>query len=228
MYKGLASPSLLETYTDERLPVIADMLHRTSELHFKTMNSRGADIVDEDSPWTRTSALFMLGINYRWSGIVHDERTALNKVKDGELMRNRSYGGYTNSTLCAGDRAPDAPLVKVSGEDTTFFKLFDTAKHAVIIFASDDQATEEKRVKGVQEALARLPKGTAQVIVVSSQGKINIPGVDHTVIDRNCLAARSYLVENEKIIVIIRPDTYIGAIVKGASGVKKYFSLIFN
>ena len=228
MYKGQASPSLLDTYTDERLPVIADMLRRTSELHAKTMNSRNTDPADGNSPWTRSSALFMLGINYRWSGIVHEERTVLDKVKDRELMKDRSYGGYTDSVLCAGDRAPDAPLVKVSGEDTTLFKLFDTAKHTVIVFASDDQAEEEKRVKEVQEVLIGLPKGATKVIVVSGQGKINLPGVDHTVIDRDGLAASTYLVENEKLIVIIRPDTYIGGIVKGAEGVNKYFSLIFN
>ena len=142
-------------------------------------------------------------------------------------MKNRSYGGYTDPTLCAGDRAPDAPLIKVSGEDTTLFKLFDTAKHAVIIFVSDGQTEEEKRVKEVQEVLAGLPNGSIQVIVVSSQGK-NIPGIDHAVIDRDGLAASSYLVENESVIVIVRPDTYIGGIAKGAEGVKKYFSLIFN
>ena len=87
---------------------------------------------------------------------------------------------------------------------------------------------EEKRVNEVQEALAELPKGAAQVIIVSAEGRVNTPCANHTVIDREGFAASSYLVENEKVIVIIRPDTYIGAVVKGSEGVKKYFSLIFN
>ena len=204
------------------------MLRRTSELHVKTMNSDETDTLDANSGWARSKALFMLGNNYRWSDIVYEERTPLDKVKDEAVMKNRSYGGYADSILCAGDRAPDAPLVQLSGEETTLFKLFDPSKHAVIIFASDHQSVEEKCVNEVREAVAGLPKEAVQVIVVSGEGRANIPGIDHMVIDREGHAASSYLVENEKVIVIIRPDTYIGAIVKGSEGVKKYFSLIFN
>ena len=204
------------------------MLRRTRDLHVRAVNGSEANTSDESNPWTRSAALHMLGINYRWSDIVHEERTPLDKDKDEALMKDRSYGGYTDSILCAGDRAPDAPLVYASGVDTTLFKLLEPSKHAVIIFASDIQSVEEKRMNEVREALAGLPKGVVQVIITSAEGKVNIPSASHTVIDRKGFAASSYLVGKEKVIVIIRPDTYIGAIVKGPEGVKKYFSHIFH
>ena len=204
------------------------MLRRTSDLHVKTMHTRLDDSKEAFDGWIRTRALFMLGINYRWSDIVYDERTKLDKVKDEALMKASSYGGYTEQIICAGDRAPDAPVIQDNGSETTLFKLFNPAKHAVLIFVSDNQAVEEERVQEVLKALDGYPKDTIQTILVSSNEKIKVVGVDYTVIDRDRHAASSYLTENEKVMVVIRPDTYVGAVVKGAEGLKNYFSTIFN
>ena len=112
--------------------------------------------------------------------------------------------------------------------EATLFKLFNPAKHAVLIFASDNQAVEEERVQEVLKVLDGYPKDTIQTILVSSDEKVKVAGVDHTVIDRDRHAASSYLIDNENVMVVIRPDTYVGAVVKGAEGLKNYFSTIFN
>ncbi|TFY64717.1 hypothetical protein EVJ58_g2424, partial [Rhodofomes roseus] len=66
--KGIALPSLLGTYTEERLPVIAVMLQKSTKL-LDAMNKNA------EEGWKRGGDLRMLGVNYRWSSIVVDERT---------------------------------------------------------------------------------------------------------------------------------------------------------
>jgi 2-polyprenyl-6-methoxyphenol hydroxylase-like FAD-dependent oxidoreductase len=75
-----ASPSLLETYDEERLPVAARVLGLSSALHRRNFQSQPG-----------TPSIYQLDINYRESSLALDERAA-----KGELR--------------AGDRAPDALL----------------------------------------------------------------------------------------------------------------------
>ncbi|KAJ3502989.1 hypothetical protein NLJ89_g8635 [Agrocybe chaxingu] len=65
--KGLSPASLLDTYNDERLPVVAEMLNITTGILNATRAAPTGDA------WKRTGALMQLGVNYRWSSIVVDE-----------------------------------------------------------------------------------------------------------------------------------------------------------
>jgi hypothetical protein len=99
--KGLAPIRFIESYTSERIPVIAAMLNKTTDLLYQSLPLGGKINFDK---FSRSTDLNMLGINYRGSPIVLDERTA----DDGSV-----YNAYGNTegelNLCAGDRAPDAP-----------------------------------------------------------------------------------------------------------------------
>lgn len=68
--KGHASKALLETYTTERVPVIQEMLGRTTRLLNRTMRPGE----ERDEGWQRGGVLNMLSIHFRWSPIVLDER----------------------------------------------------------------------------------------------------------------------------------------------------------
>jgi 2-polyprenyl-6-methoxyphenol hydroxylase-like FAD-dependent oxidoreductase len=55
--KGRSSPKLLDSYNAERLPVITEMLGRTTELLNKTTAGTGAGKDADVSAWRRGGAL---------------------------------------------------------------------------------------------------------------------------------------------------------------------------
>lgn len=225
--------------------MIAVMLHKTTELYQQTYDeAKSTDIQDRVS-LRRGTELCMLGINYRWSSIVLEERDP--NLSDEEKrkslmaeMKARSYGGYQGG-LCAGDRAPDAPGLVIShssdplkkiGEETSFFKLFSFLRHSIIIFAP---SSERNVVDRILQAAAKVPvtKENVQVFIITQAETEHADGahqeVAYTLIDRDGHAHDGYFVkEGELTIVIIRPDGYVGAITKDESGVEKYFAQIFG
>ena len=102
--KGFAVPSLLRSYTAERVPVISEVLKRTTNIHDKTqvMRNDGSGLV----AWDRGGPLKMLGINYRTSPIVVDTVNKKGDHPERDLYESR--GGVRT-----GDRAPDAPGLRV-------------------------------------------------------------------------------------------------------------------
>ncbi|KAI6008112.1 FAD binding domain-containing protein [Pisolithus orientalis] len=123
VYKGLSPTSLLDTYSAERLPVIAEVLSVTAEMHKRTYRESQSehaprsttDDKDNDSSKLAESKLqrslhrgknlYMLGVNYRTSPIVIDEFTPA----PTSAGAHRAYGDIQEGVLQAGDRAPDAP-----------------------------------------------------------------------------------------------------------------------
>ena len=98
--------SLLDTYEQERIPVIREMLRMTSNLAQLVFK------VGDDSAWNRPLSGRQLGVHYRWSSIVLDEL----REGEGELVLESTsiepedvYGSEsTGGRIHAGDRAPDA------------------------------------------------------------------------------------------------------------------------
>ncbi|KAI6003387.1 hypothetical protein EDC04DRAFT_1022101 [Pisolithus marmoratus] len=191
VYKGLSPASLLDTYTAERLPVIAEMLGFTTEMHKVMFDESGAgDIPPSNAASTSTSKniesnlergirrgknMYMLGVNYRSSPIVIDD--------SGVAAVQHAYGEIQEGILRAGDRAPDAPgLVLIPPHDcalsnissgsqsnrmargTRMFDIFASTHHTVIIF------TPALVVPFVQSVLATLqqvvPKELVRRVVV--------------------------------------------------------------
>ncbi|KAL1755003.1 FAD binding domain-containing protein [Schizophyllum commune] len=218
VHKKLASLNLLSTYTSERLPVIAAMLQKTTELYNKTSKAfkeHGAAYAKaSDAMWERKSELQQLGVNYRGSDIVLDER---NSAKDAMPS---AYGSGAGG-LRAGDRAPCAPL---RGEGVQkLFDVLDSMRHTVLVFTAD-----EGKAKAVVDAVKALPDGVAQTTVIVPQGKaLNIPGVK-VVEDVEGHAYRTYQVGGEPAAFVVRPDGAIGAIVFEAEGVARYFAKILG
>ncbi|TFY54307.1 hypothetical protein EVJ58_g8943 [Rhodofomes roseus] len=219
--KGLASPSLLATYTEERLPVIAAMLQKSTKLY-------DAMLKNAEDGWKRGGDLKMLGINYRWSSIVVDERTP--KAESPNDVN--PYGSGNDSELRAGDRAPEAPdLVPVrTGEAdgaTSLFNVFRPMHHTVLLFNLPAEEMEQ-----LLQAAQKYQAGSVKTVLVFPQGTSDphIAGQpDLVVVDKGGHAYAGYLVSPEKpTIVIVRPDGVIGGIAYGLKGFETYFRGVFS
>ena len=157
--KGLSPLSLLDTYKEERMPVIREMLRLTTSIADKTFKD-----MDDKSAWERPLALRQLGVHYRWSSIVVDE------LRGGELVLKSTsvepedvYGLGKPDRLHAGDRAPDAPeLVKLdTGEKTQLFQLLKPTHHTVVVL--DPAVAEDVLV------LAKtFSEGSVKIYTISS------------------------------------------------------------
>ncbi|EGN99604.1 hypothetical protein SERLA73DRAFT_72408 [Serpula lacrymans var. lacrymans S7.3] len=218
--KGLALPSLLDTYTTERLPVIAEMLDITSSLLKRT---NAANTSTAEAALKRSQKLYMLGVNYRNSPIVVDE-----VVQPSEAEPVDAYGSIQDGSLQAGDRAPDAPgLVDVkSGEAARFFDIFRPRYHTVLIFTSNasDAAPIISELGHYDNSVVR------SIIVLPAGASVQAESTSADVIleDKEGHAYKNYLIGGETRVVVVRPDSVVGAIVHGVEGVKRYFGIIFT
>ena len=202
------------------------MLHQSTALLNALEKSKAAGDAADASAWRRERVLKMLGVNYRWSSIVVDER-APNKPKEPENV----YGGEAGGELRAGDRALDAPaLAPVSKDQTTplsLFGIFKPVHHTVLLFATDTGYAQQ-----VLAELKRYPDGSVKTVVVYPQGSASAAPVaeaDFTVVDTEGHAFTAYGVTPEQsVTVIVRPDGVVGAIAYNLDAVKTYLRTVFS
>ncbi|KAJ3567824.1 hypothetical protein NP233_g6110 [Leucocoprinus birnbaumii] len=236
--KGLAPHTLLSTYNDERLPVIAQMLEATSKLYTNLVQKPKVQPVEgpsaedgEKSGWLRwrNGPLQLYGVNYRFSDIVLEERDLASANTDKEEVVSRAYAGYESlGSLLAGDRAPEAPgLITAEGKETSLFKdYFKLDRHTVMVFTPDVEGAAS-----VLEQRSKWPESVVQTLVVTEKslgGKELDFGRVIWLMDSKGHAGDAYRVEEGALnIVVVRPDGFIGAVVKEAEGVSRYFRKIF-
>lgn len=214
VHKGLSPPSLLDSYTTERLPVIAEMLNITTGILHQLREASTTERAME-----REKRMNMLGVNYRTSPIVVDEFTHAEPVN--------AYGVLDEGVLVAGDRGPDATelvMAAGAGTETRLFDVFSPTYHTVLVFGPDAASSTD-----VLEVLGRYPGDVIRPVIVLPQGSevTTVPQAD-VVVDRGGYAYRGYLVvKGERKVVVVRPDGVVGAIVRGAEGVRAYLTKIF-
>ncbi|KAG9225812.1 hypothetical protein CCMSSC00406_0007822 [Pleurotus cornucopiae] len=213
-------PSLLATYHEERLPVITQMLHATTKLYTHTVVQEKPSEPTQaqnasESGWFkwRNSALEMYGINYRFSSIVLDERSI--RPKDTEDMLAHAYSGYEGrGSLCAGDRAPDAPRLTTSNSETTLYKLLKPDAHTILVFGG----------AGISQ-LSAVGSTNFQAFVVRSPGEDTSSNGFEELVDGDGWAHRAYMAKpDDRLFVVIRPDTYIGALFTEGKGLTRYLA----
>ncbi|EIM90564.1 uncharacterized protein STEHIDRAFT_90412 [Stereum hirsutum FP-91666 SS1] len=221
--KGLSPPSLLDTYTEERLPVIQDMLRLTEGL-LKQLHdpNRKGGMMD------RPAIMNQLGVNYRSSSI-HGGGGCFWELRN--RIQNRIPAYESDGVLRAGARAPEAPQLldlKGTAKTLSLFDIFKPYIHTVLICSSgsgDDSLAVAKYLCG-------LPTGTIRTVMILPKGSSTQTHSVHTDFilgDTEGHAFRAYgAVEGEGRVVVVRPDGYVGAIVRSVEGVRKYFSMIFN
>lgn len=213
--------SLLSSYSTERVPVIEEMLFMTHSMMQKTFDAK----ISMEAAFTRdTIKTRMLGINYRHSPIVLDERFGHHdgtKTTPYECLDGR---------ICAGDRAPDAPdLEYIQGGQgvTTLFSLFSGIRHTILIFPSADHDYG----RSIEPYLLPFSNHIARTVLVLSRFGHYEPQRDLVAVqDTSGHAVDAYQVGDEPrgLTVVLRPDGYIGAVAYGGKGVSDYFSLLLE
>ncbi|KAJ7255867.1 FAD binding domain-containing protein [Mycena haematopus] len=216
---GKASKALLNSYDDERPPVIKEMLHTTTAL----LNKMTASSADGDSSrWSRGGPLLMLGVNYRWSTIVVDEQHEENTAK---VVPRDPYGVQIRG-LKAGDRAPDAPELKDihSGQAVRMFDILNVSRHTLLVFFS----SSPERDAVLLAQLPRYPQGLVRcaAVVRSGVSGATVEGFDMVLEDTQGHAHANYNFEGGCDIAVVRPDFVIGAVVRSPEAVERYFSQI--
>ncbi|PBK99860.1 hypothetical protein ARMGADRAFT_1074700 [Armillaria gallica] len=211
--KGLAPQSLLDSYSQERIPVIAAMLDKTSELLTKTFKPGR----DGQAGWVRGYELRQLGVNYRVSPVIVDETPV-----EGEETVD-PYRSGNDGTIRGGDRAPDAPglvFVNDSSHKTSLFDVFGSSYHTVLIFSDKNTA--------VLDALKSYPAGTVKSVVIVPHQPAGAILADHVLVDGDGYAYKHYdIADKITNVVVVRPDGIIGALVSGVEGLRRYFKEIF-
>jgi len=224
--RNLAPSSLLQSHSEERIPVIREMLDRTTKTLKQTLAEKG------NAPWARPAGLLQLGINYRWSSIVLDEQKLKEEGVTAEGTEKEivnAYGGHADGPLRAGDRAPDASeMINLSATPRSPGRLFNSfapSYHTVLIFApAHDQCL------ALIQCLAQYPRGTIRsaIIVRPDHGVPQCQGASIILEDGKGQAHTGYGIENNWGVVVVRPDGVVGAIVSGLEGLRKYFEGIFG
>ncbi|KAJ7466152.1 FAD binding domain-containing protein, partial [Mycena galericulata] len=225
--KGLAPPKLLDTYSEERIRVIAHMLNLTTELYnssFDQLHRKGIAI--EDASFARGGDLRMLGINYRGSSIISEDAGA---AAEGA---SNAYAKAEGGRIQAAYRAPDAPgLIRVgsgsASDPTRLFTLFRASVHTVLLFGGDAAS----RVP-VASVLAHIPAGLFDALLVLPKGQKAASDAEIfsslVLIDASGHAYGGYGVGTELTIVVVRPDGFVGAVASDAAGVQKYFQKLLS
>ncbi|KZV66553.1 hypothetical protein PENSPDRAFT_636892 [Peniophora sp. CONT] len=213
--KGLASPSLLDTYSEERVPVISEMLKITTKLANATFKAK-----PDEEAFRRPASLGQLGVHYRWSPIVYDGlREGEPQFESTDLAPPSTYGlDEETPRLQAGDRAPDAPgLIGARGE-TTLFNIFNAARHTVLVFGSAHAAA-------VRAVVGKYPEGFVDIVTLLREGSDK---QEDALVDAQGHAYRGYAVEAGVAVAIVRPDGVVGALLKPEQGIELYFSRVFS
>ncbi|KAA1473583.1 FAD/NAD(P)-binding domain-containing protein [Dentipellis sp. KUC8613] len=235
VHKRLAARALLDTYAAERMPVIAEMLSLTKELHARvaqpgkagSASALGADpsAAQAADPMWRPKTVTQLGVNCRWSRIVMDGRGGGDGPGEGARGSLSAYG-MVGDGLRAGDRAPDVPLLRETpggGETTLFEVLAGCAEHTILVFGAGEvqrlvDALRPYREKGVASVAVVGPKGAAMHAVEGAR-----------IFEDGGHAYTGYEVDPESpAFVVVRPDGMIGAFATDLDQVHKYFATLLG
>jgi len=230
--RGISAPSLLSTYTEERLPVIAHMLKETTQMFRSSAVSASGKVIENEAAWQRGIHMKQLGINYRWSSILLDERAGPGEGT-AEKQPLDAYGTDGGDTVRAGDRAPDAPgLVFTNGKDhesesISLFRIFGPSYHTVLVFTAS--ASKALPVLG---QLKDYPSDLIRPMVIFPKDIPDVPTIDNVslvLIDASGHASAGYAISGEDLVIVaVRPDGVIGCIVYGLFGLTTYFNTVFS
>ncbi|KAF7305747.1 FAD-binding-3 domain-containing protein [Mycena chlorophos] len=208
--KGKAAPTLLDSYEAERMPVVAEMLSLSNELHAKafthipsTAFTTAAGTVTDD-PMVRSAKMLQLGVNYRWSTIVRDKRDLEQEAPAAE--RNRDAYVAKGNVVCAGDRAPVfSGLLKL---------VRNSPSHVVLVFPGPLGSTA-----GLDELKPLVDADLVRIVVVAETSSAEVR--DAQVV---AAARTAYAIDADRdVFVAVRPDGVLGAYTFSVAGVQKYF-----
>jgi len=207
------------------------MLKTSHKLYNEAIEAK-QDGSTSEKAWQRGGYLNQLGINYRWSPIVVDDRYPREEQPEDPYGVNR----HDSDIVRAGERAPDAPCLVVlrrSSSDqveerntTSLFSIFSLIYHTVLFFCKDIE-----EVGPMLSVLRSYPASTfrSTIILPSGTHVDDIDGVEYILADEDGHAYASYAVSSGSFaIVAVRPDGIVGGIMFSSQSLKQYLNGIFS
>jgi hypothetical protein len=152
------------------------MLGITTRLHRQA-------VVDDSQAMKRGPETLQLGLNYR--------QCSLSQQQDPPA-----------TPLCAGDRAPDAPLRDAKGRDVSLFDVFRGPRFTLLSFSVHDREGLEKVTRKYERELRTY---------TVDRNAPDTSASDTALFDVHGHASSAYGGENGALF-LIRPDGYVGFI----------------
>jgi hypothetical protein len=187
--RGVAAPGLLESYEAERMPVARSVVNLTDRM------TRVATAQNPAAQHLRDLLVPVL------TGIPFLKETMAGRMAEVTIdYRNSAWvENHGLGPVHAGDRAPDAVLYDRSAR--TERRVFDLLKTPGFVLLVFDGAESRQAAAGIP---AGLP---GRAYRVTRPGQEFEPG---TLEDRDCRAHTAYGVGEDGLLVLIRPDGYVG------------------
>ncbi len=194
--RGDASPKLLDTYADDRLPVIRHVLTKTEGL---------TDIIGAENPIFRTVFEHLGPLIVGTEFVQEKSTTRMSQIglhyRESSLSENHGHGG---GSLHAGDRIPDLDLLVLNQPGTTrraprrarLFSLLNPSKFTLFYVNVDDATDLHGQVQSKLASWHSFIDGHQIAPVEDETGK-------------------KHFVENlgkSPALVLVRPDSYAGFI----------------
>jgi 2-polyprenyl-6-methoxyphenol hydroxylase-like FAD-dependent oxidoreductase len=202
--RGAAGRDLLESYEAERMPVARSVVNLTDRM------TRVATAQHTAAQHLRDWLVPLL------TGIPFVKETMAERMAEVSIDY-RGSGWVENHGLGpvhAGDRAPDAVLYdRAERIERRVFDLLKTPGFVLLVFEGDG-------VRGGAALPAELPGRTYRV---TYPGQAAEPG---TLEDRDCQARTVYGVGEDGLLVLIRPDGYVGYKGVNEAALSGYFERI--
>jgi 2-polyprenyl-6-methoxyphenol hydroxylase-like FAD-dependent oxidoreductase len=190
-----ASPELLDTYQDERLPIAASVLELTHTLVrlFTISSPRKRWLRDRVLPVAMSVPAAQRVYIRRLSQISHSYR-------GGPLAPSST--GRRRRSIAAGDRLPSVFGIERDGRPLSTLDLLGSTAHTLLVL-SGGRADRE----GAAAAVGRLARfnGTVQIVSVDRRAGTNAPDA---VSDRQLRAHRRYGALRGQLL-LVRPDGYL-------------------
>jgi 2-polyprenyl-6-methoxyphenol hydroxylase-like FAD-dependent oxidoreductase len=186
---GLAAPALLESYEAERMPVARSVVNLTDRLTrvMTAQNPAAQHLRDWLLPMVTGIPFLKEAMTGRLSEVAIDYRAS-------SWVENHGLG-----PVHAGDRAPDAVLYdRNERQERRIFDLLKTPGFVLLLIEGYEPAHADDSI------LQGLPGKVYRVI---RPGQAMEPG---TLEDRDCRTRTIYGAGEEGLVILIRPDGYVG------------------
>jgi 2-polyprenyl-6-methoxyphenol hydroxylase-like FAD-dependent oxidoreductase len=199
--KGQSSAALLDSYEQDRIPVIRNVLQRTEQLTdmiatenhiFRTLFNHLGPLVG-GSDWVQEIAvqrMSQLAVAYRQSPLSED------------------HGPHHG--IHAGDRVPDLPVQVIAasaenqpmGQRTNLFKLLDPSCFTVLATAEPSGGAEFAQIE--RAIAASFPRGSQSLLRFYGLSRAEVGA------EPQCVELFAEIFGSEPLLFLIRPDGYAG------------------
>jgi len=199
--RGVAEPKLLESYEAERMPVARAVVNLTDRM------TRAATATNPAATHLRDWLVPVLtGIPFLKEAMAERLAEVSIDYRGSAWVENHGLG-----LVHAGDRAPDAVLYdRAARAERRVFELLKTPGFVLLAFEGYEGAPP------VEDILRDLP---GKVYRVTRPGREIEPGMLE---DRDCRARTAYGAGEEGLLVLIRPDGYVGYRGENAAALSGY------